>query len=473
MRWKLLSALVLLVLFSSLAPAQSSIDVTPIDHEITVAEEASFEVKIINTENGTRVYTLYGLDAVWSVDVADRKFSLNPGQSKTTTVRVKPLGPFQPSTYTVKLYVDVSTPADATPVERYQRELTITLYPEHPVEYLPSLGVTVDMDEKISPRNPLSIKLFLENRNPLDLTSMNVRIESDIPEFMKEAVVDLPPRQQKTVEFSITPNPYQQPKEYTLFFVFEKNGETIKIIDKKVEILPLVPGFRLEPKEETIFLKKFTQLRITNEGNVLNTQQVKVPVSLLAALFTSGVDVGSENTQFYLHWNLALRPNESTTLSYVTNYRILVYIALFLLLFGLFYLAVQSPLRLRKSAVTVKAEEDGALSELKVTLEVRNKTGRSLKNIVVTDIVPSIANVTKNLELGTLKPLEIKETHRGTKVSWSLAELDGHEHRIITYTLRAKLNILGTFSLPRATVEYGKRRGRTGKAYSNVFRLSS
>ncbi|MBI2145923.1 hypothetical protein HYU22_01110 [Candidatus Woesearchaeota archaeon] len=473
MRWRFFIALVLLVLSSSFVLAQSTIDVTPLDYQITTAEEASFEVTVSNTENVTRVYTLYGLDAVWGVDVADRKFSLNPEQSKTTTVRVKPLGPFQPSTYAIKLYVDASTPGDTAPVERYQRDLTVVLYPEQPVEYLPSIGVTVDVNEKISPRNPLSIKLFLENRNPLNLAGMTVRIESDIPEFAQDAVVDLPPREQKTVEFSITPNPYQQPREYTLFFVFERNGETIKVVEKKIEILPLLPGFRVEPIEETIFLKKFTQVRITNEGNVLNTQDVKVPVSLPAALFTSGVDVGSEQGRFYLHWSLALRPNESTTIEYVTNYRILLYIIVLLALFGLFYWAVQPPVQVRKHAVAVKAGEDGTLSELKVTLEVRNRSRRQLKNIVVTDIVPSIANVTKNLELGTLKPLEIKETHRGTKISWSLPELDGHEHRIITYALRTKLNVLGDFSLPRATIEYGKRRGKVGKAYSNIFRLSS
>lgn len=472
MRWILLPAIVLLFLFSSLAAAQSSIDVTSVDHEITTAEEALFEVKVTNTGNATQTYTLYGLDAVWSVDAADRRFTLNPEKSKQTTVRVKPLGPFQPSTYNVKLYIDAVSAASGA-LERYQREMQIVLYPEHPVEYLPSIGVTVDMDEKVNPRDPVSIKLFLENRNPLDLRGMNVKIESDIPEFVKEAIVDLPPRQQKTVEFSVTPNPFQQPKEYTLFFIFERNGETIKIVDTRIEILPLVPGFRLEPREQTIFLKKFIRLTITNEGNVLNTQDVKVPVSLLGALFTSGVDVTSEQGQFYLYWTLSLQPNESTTLEYVTNYRLLVYIIAAVLLLGLFYWAVQSPVRLKKSAVTVKAEEDGALSEIKVTLEARNRTRKPLRNIVVTDIVPSIANVTKNLDLGTLKPLEIKETHKGTKISWSLAELDGHECRIITYKLRAKLNILGTFSLPRATVEYGKRRGKTGKAYSNQFRLSS
>ena len=79
----------------------------------------------------------------------------------------------------------------------------------------------------------------------------------------------------------------------------------------------------------------------------------------------------------------------------------------------------------------------------------------------------------RGLELGTLKPIEVKHTKKGTKVIWSLAELDAHEHRLITYKIKAKLNILGTFSLPRATAEYAVRGKHRRKGYSNVFRIST
>ena len=111
--------------------------------------------------------------------------------------------------------------------------------------------------------------------------------------------------------------------------------------------------------------------------------------------------------------------------------------------------------------------------EIKITLEVKNKSKKPVKNIDITDLVPGIANVEKGLDLGTLGPKEVRHTKKGTKVVWSLAELDAHEHRLITYKVRAKLNIVGTFILPRATVEYSKRGKKRAKAYSNIFRLSS
>ena len=138
----------------------------------------------------------------------------------------------------------------------------------------------------------------------------------------------------------------------------------------------------------------------------------------------------------------------------------------------IFYWLVRSPVMLIKKASTKKGTEAGALSEIKITLEVKNRSEKPLQNVLVSDIVPTIANVEKSLDLGTLKPKEIKHTKKGTIVVWSIAELDAEEHRLITYHVRAKLNILGTFSLPRATAEFTTSTGRKGKGYSNVFRLS-
>ena len=104
-------------------------------------------------------------------------------------------------------------------------------------------------------------------------------------------------------------------------------------------------------------------------------------------------------------------------------------------------------------------------------MEVHNITKNALRHVEIIDTVPPIAHVQKSLDLGSLRPQEIKNLPAGTKVTWSLAELDANEHRLITYKVRAKLNILGTFSLPRVVVTYAKGKGKKGKSYSNMFRL--
>lgn len=466
-RW-LAYAFILLLVLPVLAVAEATVTIEVTDGEIQGTEEALFTVTVSNLGDATKTYTLYGLDVAWSVDPDPRRFTLGPGQSKVSLVRVRPLGPFQPSAYSIKLHVDENEPERDMPATRYTRDLPVVLFPLGPVDYLPSISVTVDLDEKINPRETVPLKLFLKNKNPLDLKGLVLRIQSDIPEFSQEVTLDLPPLQDKTVEFTIVPNPYQQPKEYALFFVFEHYGEAVKVVEEKIEVVALTPPFTVDTGEELIFLKRWVSVRVHNSGNVRNTQEVGVPVSGWNSLFTSGGDVRSREGQRQVVWEISLGPNEEVVQRYVINNRIPLYLVLFMILFGLFYLAVRSSVRLHKTATTVKAEE-GTLSEVKVTLEIENKSSKQLKDITVTDLVPGIANVEKGLDLGTLKPHEIKHTKKGTKVLWTLAELEPKEHRLITYKIRTKLHILGSFSLPRATVEYGRRRGKHRKAYSNLF----
>lgn len=472
-RWHNLIILVSLLLFSlPLVLAASTVTVEPVDNEITLAEEASFRVTITNDANTAQLYTLYGLEVVWSVTPEARRFTLAPKESKTTLVTVRPLGPFKPSAYSVKLYVDESANANAAPSSRYEKEMPIILYPDEPQEYLPALGLSIDFDEQVSPQQEVPVTLQLVNRNPLNLTNLKIRIQSDMPEFVQEQTIHLSPLQEKAVEFRIMPNKFQPPREYSLFFILERMEQLIKIVEKKVEILPVKVPFSVERTDSKVLLKTNSELLITNQGNVKDTQEVMVPVSFWQSLFTSGdALVRKEQGQRSLVWEETLEPAEKATLQYTTNYRIPMYVLIIILVLGAFYLYARSPVEVTKSASATKAGEEGTLSEVKLTLEVRNKSGKPMKDVTITDLVPSIANLEKGLELGTLKPSEVKHTHKGAKVSWSLAELDAHEHRLITYQIKAKLGILGTFSLPRASMEYKTARGRKRKAYSNIFRL--
>lgn len=452
--------------------ATSTVAIAPVDNEITLSEEASFMVTITNDANTAQSYTLYGLEVVWSVTPEERRFTLAPRESKKTVVTVRALGPFKPSTYSIKLYIDESKSGNTAPHSRYEEEMPIILYPDEPQEYLPALGLTINVDEKINPQQEIPITLQLVNRNPLNLTNLKVRMQSDLPEFVQEQTIHLSPHEEKTIEFQVIPHKFQPPREYSLFFVLERMGQLIKIVEKKIEILPVTVPFAVERTDAKVLLKTTTALLVTNQGNVRDTQAIRIPVSLWQSLFTSGdAVVRSEQGQRVLVWEETLNPAESVTLNYTTNYHMLLYVLIILIVLGTFYLYARSPVELKKSATTSKSGEEGTLSEVKIMLEARNKSGKPMKNVIITDLIPSIANLEKGLELGTLKPTDVKHTHKGAKVSWVLAELDAQEHRVITYKIKAKLNILGTFSLPRADMEYKTLRGRKRKAYSNISRL--
>ncbi len=462
-------------IFSAIAVyaiSDSIITLTPVKNEITTAEEASFSLEIVNNGDETATYTVYSMQiGGWNVDtfpLSDKVVELPAGESFTTTIAARPLKKFTPGIY----YIPITVQSSAG--DSYTESLKIYLSPEQPVEYLPTVKTTVDMVEKINPKEPVSIKLFLENKNPLNLSGLSIKIQSDMPEFAKDFVVDLGPLETKTIEFTVIPNPIQQPKEYTLFFVLQYGGETVKIVEKNIEIVTLLPDFEIDVSHEKALLKTFSAVSVYNNGNVRNTQTIKLPISFWKALFVFGEDrVESDENGRYLTWEVTLDPNETSKIDFVTNYRIIIYALLAILLFAGFYWYIQSPIALRKIAVTSKGSDNSSLSEIKITLEVKNHSDKPVKEVTITDFVPAIANLEKGLELGSLKPKEVKHTKTGTKVSWTLSELEAKEHRLINYKMKAKLNILGTFSLPRATVEFKRKRGRTGKSYSNISRISS
>jgi hypothetical protein len=474
LRWNILVILALItVLALPSAMAQSLVITEPVNNQINPNQHATFKLTITNNELVRQRYSIFSVQSSlgWNVDphpLKDKIIELAAGQSYTTEIRAQPLEAFVPGIYPI--YVDIESDHG----EKYRKELKIYLTPEQPLDYLPSILATVDMDERIDVTKPVSIKLFLENTNPLDLQGLVIRLESDIEGFSHEVTVDLPPLTEKTVEFTVTPSPYQQPKEYSLFFVFERDGEVVKVLQQTVEVTQQLPVFEYMSSESSSFLKRDISLNVVNLGNVRNTQDVTFPISLWQIPFIRGAgEFATEDTGRVATWKMTLSPNEEQAIMFSVNYRPGLYALTIIILFSIFYYSVQSPLAVRKKAITTKSDEDGALSEIKITLDVKNKKSASIKNVEIHDTVPAIANVKKGLELGTLKPTNVTHSLRGTKVTWTLAELDGHEHRLITYKVRAKLNIVGTFSLPRAIVHYGKKRGKTGKAYSNQFKLNS
>ena len=466
----ILVTILLLVNLSLAQPTKSTVEIIEIDNQVMVGETATFQIKITNTAEENQRFSLYSIAHGFDfepVPLRDKIVSLNAGETYKVKVHVKATEDFKPGIY----YVSSTVESDLG--EKHNVPLKLYLSPDEPLDYIPAIKATIDMDDKIDPKSAVPVTLFLENRNPLDLTGLSVRIQSDIPEFVKQATIDLPPLEKRTVEFTITPNEFQQPKEYFLFFVFERGDEVVKVIDKKIEILSIIPEFKTKILDATSFLKITTYVEVFNDGNVINTQKVKLPVSFLSHYFVSEAKTEKIEGQNYAVWDVTLGPNEIKELNYVTNYRVPFFILLFVLLFIGFAYYVKSPIVLRKRAVITKSDDEGALSEVKVTLEVVNKLRKPINDLEIIDLVPAIANVEKSLELGTLKPHAIKHTKLGTKVVWSMAEIDGLEHRLITYKVKAKLNILGTFSLPRASLHYKKAKGKKGKVFSNIFRLSA
>jgi hypothetical protein len=464
-------SLIVLMLCSASVLAVSTIEVTPINDRIPQSGQATFTLTITNHAYKVQRYSIHSLvnGFGWIVEpqpLSDRIMEIAPSESRSTTIVASPLEQFDPGIYTLPL----SIRSDFG--ENYDKQLKVFINPESPLDYLPTITATVDMDDTIDPTKPVPITLFVRNRNPLDLTNTTIYIKSDMPEFAQETQVDIPPLGEKTVEFTVIPNPTQQPKKYVLFFVFEHDGQTVNILEKKVEIMPFTPAFIVNVAEDRLFMKRIKHIHVRNEGNVRNAQQVRIPLRFVESLFTSpwGKRVTIDGMRYQV-WEVILSPGEEVVLESQVNYRLPFYIIIGLLLLSVLYFSFRSPIAVTKSVLGVQRSE-GTITELKVTLNVRNLTGRAFTNVRVIDKLPGIAHIERALEVGTVKPTKVLHSKRGTQVQWLLPELDPHEERLITYKLKSRLNIVGTLRLPRAIVEFKKGK-KQWKSYSNTFSVSS
>ncbi|MBT4604009.1 hypothetical protein HOC01_00070 [archaeon] len=455
----------------------TDIEVVVVDNNIGPDESAQFEVTITNTGLETQDYSLYSLSTTsgWQIDpspLSDKVIEdLPAGESLEVLILASPVSEsLEPGIYQLNLEVDGSKDDEAisVPLKVYLGSGSIG------GEYLPSISVEVELDDRVKTLEPVSVVLHLRNGNSLDLDDLNLRIESDIEEFNVNIPIGLEAFEEKTTEFSIELSAFTQPKEYVLFFVFESGSETVKVVDEKLTVETYVPDFEAEIELESTFLKREYVLTLYNAGNAENSQEYLYPISFFSSFFV-GSDEGRvlrQGSQSYVLWDVQIEPGQSQNVFLTLNYRVLFYLLGFAIFLLIFYLLVRSPVSISKKGIVVLGDDNG-LSEVKVLLEIRNKRKIPVRDVEILDQVPGIANVERTLQLGTLKPNKVTHSKKGSKIHWSLSELDGLEQRIITYKIKAKLNILGQFQLPRAQIEYTTGKDKRKKSFSNLFRMDT
>ena len=107
-----------------------------------------------------------------------------------------------------------------------------------------------------------------------------------------------------------------------------------------------------------------------------------------------------------------------------------------------------------KRATVVGSHEEG-ITELKVVVELVNRSGKLVRHVKVIDLVPHLAEVVREFKETMLAPSKIvPHEQRGTLVRWDIDMMDPKEHRILMYRVRTKLSVLGGMTLPVAAVHF-------------------
>lgn len=464
-----------LLSLASIVQGFSSIDINPVEDHIEPGENATYNVSITNERSDSQTYEVFShLSGInWKVSVPEKgeDLTLGPGETDNVIISVQPLNNFNAGVYGVNINIR------SDKGERYQQPVKVFVGPPPKKEYSPSVRASLDMNKNVDPRESQVIRVNLENLNNLNLSNTTAMITSDIPELNMDQEVDLGPRKKKTLEFSYKLNYTTQPKDYILLFKLRNNNRVIKLISDRLTVEAIEPSFERSVEKEESLLKYSDYLSLKNKGNVENTQEVTYNIGFLRGLFTSveneGKVIEDDDGERALSWDITLEPSESKTIQLTTNYRpIAIGLIILLVIIGL-YLRYRTPVDINKSASDVKIEE-GGVSGLKVSLEIKNNSNKSLKNVEIIDEIPSITNIKEDVEMGTLKPTNVFRGEDGkVYAKWELSELEGKEERIITYKVKSKLNILGTLELPRAKINFENSRDRERTSYSNKYKVNT
>jgi len=466
------AAIIAVLLILPIAYAQRepfSVKVGPVLNVIPLEGRGVYDITITNFDSSTQEYRIYSLNFPdWDIvtDPVSNPITVvvDPAKSGTVRVYLDPIKVFSEGTYGVPINIK----SQKGKSQQISLDVTISSTATAIKGYVPTVILNIKYPDPIDPREPVKIQVRADNQNRLNITDL--RIVMTNPVVGAEVSDHLEPLEEKFFEVTKSISPLTPPGELAV--------TTTGYFGDKAIVTPLVQKVRIieyaelgKPEIKSGFLK--TERHYTfRTNNKENDKPIEVPTSLLETLFSStnprAKSVKKDDGR-YFQFTPALDEKNEMSIQINRNFRPLVVIlVLIMIALGLYY-ANRSPLTMNKSAAHIKKHE-GGISELKVIINVRNRGTRRLEHIEVTDIISNIANIEKDLYIGTLQPTKMHHAKEGSVIKWDIDKLDPSEERVITYKIKSSLAILGDFTLKAAIARF-RSNGRDMLSRSNSLSI--
>lgn len=304
-----------------------------------------------------------------------------------------------------------------------------------------------------------SMKIEISLSNPSSTLSLPFSVETSIKkdrEIIKsfiDRIEAIEPKSTKTIEHVYEIEKYESPGYYEVE-VRLKDHLGRKISTKKTQFRVGVlnasenPSLLKTVKSITHgLISQVVEIRIKNEGNVPTapfTISESVPI-FMKNFFIPKVEPDAEeekeNRVIYSWYIEKLEPGEEVVITYEISAMSAV-----LAFLGVVGIVVVIFLYTFSLKVVKKASiKKGKI--ITVMLEVKNKTRKEIRNVIIMDFVPNIAKVVEKFD--TLRP-KIRKVKGGTELVWKIDVLRPMEERIITYRIKPKIEIVGKLKLPPA-----------------------
>ncbi len=454
-----------IVLLANFALAQINAVFEPSEATIRQNETATFLLTIEHGSSETEFFELFSPDIVWDIR-PDRPLRVEPNKEFVAKVYVKPLK-VAPGTYGIPLDVRI-----AGTREEVKTNLVLEILPivDTGETYLPAFKGNASMPAMVDPRNEVKVALDIQNLNRRNLSDVNIKLRSE--HINRDYVMSLATLEKKGFEFTITLDPKTEPKKGILRISLIKSelDKTFQydVPPLKYEIVKFGGVETVVETQKEWFMRTYA-VTLTNNGNTEVQDTFAFPSNVVQSILTIAEPEGKAVGGF-LTWDLRLAAGQSLRIKITRNYRVLVGILLLAGLGAAFYYAFRSPVVLRKS-IRIVREEDNA-TELKVKIDVRNRSKNELTEVEVSDIIPAIAEPVHQFEIGTLEPTKIlKHEHKGTILKWTIDVLEPNEERVLTYRIRTRYTIVGGLSLPAAQARVVTKSGSVKTSTSNTASL--
>lgn len=448
-------AIVTFLLLVSFASA-SQVNILPAEensNHIFFDETATYQMTITNTGDTDMVYVWETNPVEWLID-SRTSATVLAGEQKTVEILLRP----RPSNYRGPGFYVVPITVSSQD-EVISSMVTVRIINPDAVgfEYPPSVALGASIGS-VNPSEIVSVQLAVRNRNRLDMEELTIRIDGE--HFQTTDVISLDGLEEQSLEYRFDVDKALEPGSYELSVDIVYEDKVITSVERFYDVIAYSTIDR-QSDESTKYFKTTTVNTLTNYGNINKEVKMAVPIKWYQALFTvvdveaSTVDKSSRGS-----YVISLAPQEVATVTVIRNYQALPLLALLALLVVLSYFAFRSPIVLHKQTIVTGKDKEG-ISEMRVRIFVRNRTGKPYYNVRILDQAPAIAEVHAASGLGVIAPSKIVHTHKkGTIIKWDFENLEAYEERIVTYTVKAKLKIIGHLGLPPVKAKFENQKGR-------------
>jgi hypothetical protein len=161
-------------------------------------------------------------------------------------------------------------------------------------------------------------------------------------------------------------------------------------------------------------------------------------------------EITKQGLGYQLSWTYTVGPGEEKVVgTYAVDYIPYSIIVVLLIIAVVLVFQRPEPVEVRKRVEYVR---EGDNAYLKIKLHVSNSSDEPIENVVVKDLLPSIASVSKSF---IVKPKVTKQKD-GSLLRWELGKFSAGEERILAYEAKLSFGIIGKLELPKPSVSWNR-----------------